>query len=491
MSIPQEAEEIHVHIELPSGKRVWWPATVEDVTLCEDKKGVLAYASVVFHASFQYPVERCNAEVLSNHTIRTESRTWVESTWKRPDDHVERDVESAGESESKLRTQEKRQTGSNASKGQSEEVRRKSQKEDDKDFVAMDSESTKAKKKRKVKRPRTSSKADKQSSPNHPPQQQNLVRDMEDLRRRLVLMERKEQMGSQCNHMELINERVHALRASLGDEILRHCTNIPRPGATGNNSAYAHVFSRGAVKYQTKIDYKLFAYALDHIESSIPYGKVLYKPTDIESRGRSVRKERHVIFKDAAVFFDWLAIPRDINRKAVLVEDKNQTRTNGHQYVRIMGGGRVQTDNADAKVEILVGRSCGIVRSHAEPTREHSEEPAGRRQPETCHIDRNVECIAYASSHCEEGGDVFADYPEIDVTSIGELTEMCIDSTFSISWNAIPPLKRGQHAITPHFTEGVQLGWLTVRYPYVLVRGHAMCSRIRPTLDELTYAGVV
>ena len=252
------------------------------------------------------------------------------------------------------------------------------------------------------------------------------------------------------------------------------------------------VFSRGTVMYQTKIDYKLFAYALDNIESSIPYGRVLCNPTDVESRGRSIWKERHVIFKDAAVFFDWLAIPKDINRKAVLVEDKNQTRTNRHQCVRIMGGARLQSDNADAKVEILVGRSCGIVRSQTERDGEQSEdEPAGRRQAETSHTDQNVECIAYASSHCEEGGDVFADYPEVDRTFIGELTEMNIDSTFSISWSAIPPLKRGQHVITPHFTEGVQLGWLSVRYPYILVRGHAMCDRIRATLDELTFAGVV
>ena len=138
------------------------------------------------------------------------------------------------------------------------------------------------------------------------------------------------------------------------------------------------------------------------------------------------------------------------------------------------------------------GRSCGIVRSIAEATGEESENvAAGRRQSETSHGDQNVECIAYASSHCEEGGDVFADYPEIDSTCIGELTEMHIDSTFSISWNAIAPLKRGQHAITPHFTEGVQLGLLTVRYPYILVRGHAMCTRIRAVLDELTFSGVV
>ena len=99
-----------------------------------------------------------------------------------------------------------------------------------------------------------------------------------------------------------------------------------------------------------------------------------------------------------------------------------------------MGGGRIQSDNTDAKVKILVGRSCGIVRSNTESTCEQCYNvAAGRRQAETSHIDQKVECIAYASSHCEEGGDVFADYPEVDMTCIGELTEMYIDSTFSLS----------------------------------------------------------
>lgn len=304
-------------------------------------------------------------------------------------------------------------------------------------------------------------------------------------------MERRDEVGSKCNHTELINERVHALRASLGDEILRNCTNIPRPGTTDNNSAYAHMFSRGAVKYQTKIDYKLFSYALDDIESSVPYGSVLYKPSSVESLGRSIRRERHVIFRNAAVFFDWLTIPKDINRRAVLVEDKNQARTNGSQSVRIMGAVRNNFDDVDGKIEILVGRSCGIVRSNPDPSVGGNRGSSGVNEGEKVRDDQEVECIAYASSHCEEGGDVFVDYPEVGATSMGELTEMYIDSTFSISWNAIPPLKRGQHAITPHFTEGVQLGWLTVRYPYVLVRGHAMCSRIRTTLEELTFSGVV
>ena len=107
MSIPHEAEEIHIHIELLSGKRVWWPATVEDIRTCEEKPGVLAYASVVFHAAFQYPVERCDAEVLANNTIRTESRTWVESTWKRPEDKVEREAEDTKARGCAVRTQKK------------------------------------------------------------------------------------------------------------------------------------------------------------------------------------------------------------------------------------------------------------------------------------------------------------------------------------------------------------------------------------------------
>ena len=86
--IPHEAEEIQIHNELPNGKRVWWPATIEDVSKATESKGVLAYASVVFHAALDYPAEKCPAEIMSNRTIRHETRTWVEGTWKRPEDSV-------------------------------------------------------------------------------------------------------------------------------------------------------------------------------------------------------------------------------------------------------------------------------------------------------------------------------------------------------------------------------------------------------------------
>lgn len=60
----------------------------------------------------------------------------------------------------------------------------------------------------------------------------------------------------------------------------------------------------------------------------------------------------------------------------------------------------------------------------------------------------------------------------------GPLSEKWLDSTFSISWEAKQTLSKGAYAVTPHFAEVVQLGYVLVRYPYVLARGKPTCDAI-------------
>ena len=487
--IPHEAEEIQIHVELPNGKRVWWPATVEDVGNGDEKRGILAYASVVFHAAFDYPPEKCTAEILSNRTVRHETRAWVEGTWKRPED---------GEPDDCVRNKIPREHHGDKTTSWQRTRESKTSKQQSGDDQKLYSPIIKKKSTTKRKKQsNTTCSQERQTDARQrgieknsevPAVEKEIRTEMQEMRHRMAKLERKQQTNTQCNHMELINERVLVFRGGLGDEVLRQCTSTPRPSPAGNNAAYAHIFSRGVVKYQTKVDYKFFRYLLDDMEACVPYGSVLYTPSNDRDPSNSVRKERHVIFKTAGVFFDWLSIPKDINRKGVLIEEKNRNRTDVTPTIRIMGGVRWNKDNADAKVHIMVGRSCSDV-----PTSTVADE-TGDQETEVrdkgC-AESGVECIAYASGHCEEGGDVFVDYPEVGKGNTGDLSEASIESSFSISWNAIPPLKRGIHAITPHFTDGVQYGWLTLRYPYALVRGHGMCSRMKEIIDRVELKGVL
>ena len=297
---PQEAEEIQLHYELPSGKKVWWPATVEDIVPCNEEPGVIAYASVVFHAAHGYATEQCRAQIRRNRTIKTESRIWTESTWRRPDEPIEGGADEEKKSsvhatqdvapkrnepnvERVTRGSSKRpptRTRSHRNSNRNVEVPNDSSCTDripqtiqgQSTMVVLDEE-TESHPKRKKRESNTSE--TKQAVPVRESSVRtdipaDLLKDLQDMRERLGQVERKQLTDSKCNHMELITERVHALRTLLGDEVLKNSLTIPRPGTSGNNVAYGHIFAREVVRYQTKIDYKMFCYALEDIKSSTP-----------------------------------------------------------------------------------------------------------------------------------------------------------------------------------------------------------------------------
>ena len=83
---PLEAEDINVKFTLPSGRKVWWPATVEKIEEGSEKSEILADGVVVYHSAFSYARERVKVQLLANRTVRSEVTTWTEGTWKYPDE---------------------------------------------------------------------------------------------------------------------------------------------------------------------------------------------------------------------------------------------------------------------------------------------------------------------------------------------------------------------------------------------------------------------
>ena len=122
-----------------------------------------------------------------------------------------------------------------------------------------------------------------------------------------------------CNHNELREERVRACRSMWCDELLRQCSVLPRP--PHQKTAYAEALATGTTTHKFKIDYKLFTYVLDDVKAKVlPYGSVVIDPSNDDIPGRAARLQTHIIFKDAASFFDWIGISKDMDRRAILIE---------------------------------------------------------------------------------------------------------------------------------------------------------------------------
>ena len=285
------------------------------------------------------------------------------------------------------------------------------------------------------------------------------------------------------DHAGLIEGRVRAARVLWTDELLRHCSTMPRPRKS-DDAPYAHVLTGGCVTHRFKIDYELFGYVLKDIEEKVdPYGSVMVTPSGDYMIGRSAKMTTDIIFNKASTFFDWLGITKDMDRMGILVEDRNQPGSGGTQSVRIMGALRQNLADADACIQLLVGRSA----SNITTSKIHERDPAVTAMDERDDAwgDGAVDCIAYATGHWDDENCEMAEPATVARGNTGPLVMESIDSTFSISWKALAPLCRRKYSVTPHFTEGVQMGYVTVRYPYILVRGRTACNQVRTALQGL------
>ena len=177
-----------------------------------------------------------------------------------------------------------------------------------------------------------------------------------------------------------------------------------------------------------------------------------------------------------------------MNRKAVLLEERDQQASGGTQALRVMASLRRNDEDENACLQILVGRSGSKV-----STRKcEGEDPAEAVMEDypTCG-DADIPCLAYANSKWVQDTNGLVEHLHPWMGHTGPLSEEDITYTFSISWQAKKPLVKGKYKLTPNFSEGVHFGTLAVRYPYVLFRGRLTCDQSRAVLDTINLSAVI
>ena len=183
-----------------------------------------------------------------------------------------------------------------------------------------------------------------------------------------------------------------------------------------------------------------------------------------------------------------LGVTEDMNRKAVLLEERDQQTSVGTQALRVIASLRRNNEDENACLQILVGRSGRQVSTG----RCEGEDPAVLAMEDypTC-SDADIPCLAYANSKWDQDTNGFVEHLHPWMGHTEPLSEKDITSTFSISWQAKKPLAKGKYKLTPNFSEGVQLCTLTVRYPYVLFLGELSCDQARAVLDTMNLSAVI
>ena len=473
-----------MYFELRTGRMVWWPATVEELCFNSTDEDVIADAVIVYHAAFEYVAESASVQFLKDRTVRSKVISYVDASWLLSGDRPPvRGKTGHGNVMTPERVTRTRGPHS-AAKVSTEDIRRldRLNQDEDSDSDLSDDEglagSSPSLKRRKTTTGSANSVWRAADAPG-----------LQDMHERIVRLEAINDTNRMCDHREIIESRVRAMRVIMMDELLRNASSLPRPRVSHNNESYMHVLSTGCVEHDFHIDYNLFQYLLRDIEKNMrPYGSVLYTPNAEEMMGRTARANRHVIFRTAKSFFSWLGITEDMNRKAVLIEERDQLASGGTQALRVMGSLRRNDEQDMASIQILVGRSASQVATG----RSEEDDPAVRAMEEhpTCG-DGDIPCLAYANAKWDDESNDFEEKLSECMGHTGPLSEDHIQSCFSISWKAKKPLARGKYKLTPNLSEGVQLGTLTVRYPYVLLRGRLPCDQARVLLHDMNLADVL
>ena len=214
------------------------------------------------------------------------------------------------------------------------------------------------------------------------------------------------------------------------------------------------------MEHKIKTQYTVFMDILTDVRTRfLDDQNVCIRPDSMAS-GTSLRVECHVIFHTVREFFEWIGITEDMNKRAFLIDDRNQVRAGTTQAVRLMGS--MQTSNCDGvgPIRVFVGRSS---RPHG-PAYEGGR-PDGIEGTKSESVGGKASCIAYASSVVDISANTFESTPCLCTGRTGSLTEDVLNDTFSVSWRALKPAHLKQFAVTPTYTDGVQLGEVTIRYP--------------------------
>lgn len=449
-SVPSEGEEIEILFELSPGRTAWWPTTVEEIRRNgEHDRDDCTAATVVYHAGHGQLQQSAAVKFMPGKRLLAQTLEWRECTWRLPDEDTtapsERGTRTGDVTTETCSIEETvKKTGTRAP--QHEPARKKLRSESVSDGVRTDES---------VRRAASS------SEPTY---------GMGDISARI-------KFETERVRVELDEKYAAAFRWALFDEIVRYAGTLPRPALHVNDGRFVNYLSRGCVEHTLKTQYPVFRTLLADIQTRFidKSAPVVIRPDEMASSA-AVRVECHVIFYTVRDFFEWVGITPDMNRRAFLIDDRRKVRAGATQAVRLMGSMQTPGSDDDGPIRIFLGQSSGGQRASSADDAEHPtaagnmEGPLGR-------------CISYESSETDSGVATFKTDPSCTTTRTGVPTDEELYSTFSVSWNACPPAHLRHFAVAPSYTDGVQLGYVTVRYPYVLVRGRATCDPIRELIS--------
>lgn len=423
-TIPSAADVILVQFHIEKHGEVWWTATVEEINVMRPQRKVLAAATLMYHAEFGYGKERGRVQFLTSEVLRTEGAgppaTWQTTHWCA---QGENDQEHAAAKEDEI------------VQGQGKRKRSKRQ--------AGPSQAT-----------------------------------MSDMQRRLVAVERDFKIFRQCDHADLIAERVNAMRVTLKVFAMDVLHKPIRPRRTGKPSPFGRTMLRDVIEVTATCDLDMFRYVATDLCTKVC--DVIYLPNFHATQyALHDTEEISIVFPDCGRMMTWLGVRDRSFLKALLL--RTATEKDG-VTTRVLGGLQYSDSDPDRMLHVFVGKSC------------MKEPPSNDAVPAYNSAEKEGTCqtVSMETSQWDVVSESFVS-PMKTGNGIQGMKLLTDDNAaafdnFSLTWNRFPGSSRRSPMATLANSESVRVGTLTLNMPAVILRstefGRIVSTVLNRTFDK-------
>ena len=288
---------------------------------------------------------------------------------------------------------------------------------------------------------------------------------IDDLARRVAVLEGKDANKHTCDHKPAHDRRVEVLHAMWRTRVLTHLSQPLRKLPTVRNLPFTSAVHAHTLGFSEDFAYEDFVHAVKHAASQ-PEEDVSFFPSyRALTDPRLDINEGYIVFSTARAVLNWLGVTSSHDVRALLV--RSQKLRDGIDVTRVLGGAQCNKDSVDDPVRVFIGRSCTARRR----AREVSEEKAY--------------AVEFNSAKWDDSNNKLCAEPKWSEEYVGDYKHARDwESVFSLGWT----WKGGYdgRAVSEHGKRmgTVRLGNLALTLPAVSFRGNDLCKKVDKYLAE-------
>ena len=448
---PRPYDKIQILFEVDGARRTWWPTTVLKMTEAPPDSGVVDFDSVEFVAMHGHKATTQEVVFYGGKTVRCDDG---ETSWRSSTDAADAgdgdqdDASWEDQWNAKRRRRSRGEFNSHCRSRENGRTKTTVPLRDYPDVVA--------------------------------PSLTRTITDNSDMLHRISILEGRVEKALACDHKVVVDLVVTERRVVWKTRVLELLRRQTRPPSGAVSTPFNSLVQWGSLRVGDLMDYEVFKMVVDDVYKTCVVGvdqsgtrvpAVHFLPSlDALKKPAMNIAEAHVIFTTARGFFNWLGVVAEADLCAAV---KKCQKNRGGESTRVLGG--LKWDISSDPLQVFVGSSCA---QRCVPMGEEDEAEGGMK----------ASVVEFATEFWDDSNSMFAAEPvqtEARTGFVGNLENArTSDTLFSFSWRWKGVDNGRTYSAHARRADGVRLGEVQVRMPYVNFHGKDTCTKIDRLLPE-------